>query len=421
MFETKPKQPLTFIKLGNSREKDILKTATKAYDGILVTASMIESYGSFVPSFIRGLSKPFIIDPMVYAFIQPINSVMAANDGKIKRSLIEISVRYGSIVEREIGKRPIGWQDFQHNQRNVEELTNNVMNYQLERLKRPPSFADYYSEFEHLLPRVEPEAVIPPYFYFKDTKDPWYSVSLKFAKQALDIRQHNCKIFPVILLPPQLLEKQQEIQAVVDDYISDNYDGFFIWVNDFKEEYASVRQLQGLVRLESMLARSQKPVLKLYGGYFSGLLWHAELTGFSFGLGYGSSKNVFAYGGARGAPNPLYYIPALHRLLSLPKAEDFIRHYPELMCSCPTCRNIIGTNPANLPRMKDSNRTAQHFLNVRSGEIGELSKTDIDTISTGLGKSVQNFDQNLLAGIDIDNLRKWHRVLLEAKVPVALA
>jgi hypothetical protein len=419
MFNATIKQPVTLIKLGSSREKDIFKTASKAYDGILVTASMIESYGSAVPSFIRGLDKPFIIDPMVYTFVQPITSVMAAKDGKIKRSLIEISVRYGSIIEREIGKRPISWQDFQHNQGNVEELTKNVMSYQLERLKRPPSLFDYYGEFEHLLPRVEPEVLIPPYFYFKDTRDPWYSVSLKFAKQALNIKQPGWKIFPVILLPPQLLEEQQEMETVVDDYISDNYDGFFIWVNDFKEEYASVKQLQGLIKLVAMLARSQKPVLKLYGGYFSGLLWHADLTGFSFGLGYGSSKNVFAYGG--GAPNPLYYMPELHRLLSLPKAEDFIRRYPELMCNCPTCKTVIGTNPANLSRMKDSNRIAQHFLNVRLGEIDDLSKTNIDTISTGLGKSVQNFDQNLLAGISIDNLRKWHKALLEVKVPIAVA
>lgn len=421
MFETELNQPLTFVKLGSSREKDLLKTARKAYDGILVTASMIESFGSSIPSFIRGLDKPFIIDPMVYAFVQPITNIMATKGGKIKKSLIEISVKYGSIVEREIGKRPISWQDFQHNQGNVEELTKNVLSYQLERLKRPPSFADYYSEFEFLLPQVEPEVLIPPYFYFKDTQDPWYSVSLKFAKQALNIKQHNWKIFPVILVPPQLLEKQQEMEAVVDDYIYDNYDGFFIWVNDFKEEYASVKQLQGLIKLVAMLARSQKPVLKLYGGYFSALLWHADLTGFSFGLGYGSSKNVFAYGGARGAPNPLYYMPELHRLLSLPKAEDLIRRYPGLMCNCPTCKTVIGANPANFSRMKDSNRTAQHFLNVRLGEIGDLSKTNVASISTGLEKSVQIFAQNLLAGINIDNLRKWHEALLEVKVPIAVA
>jgi hypothetical protein len=421
MFETEPKEPLTFIKLGSLREKDLLKTARQAYDGILVTASMIESFGSSVPSFIRGLDKPFIIDPMVYAFVQPITHMMAAKDSKIKRSLIEISVRYGSIVQREIGKRPISCQDFQSNPGNVEELTKNVLNYQLERLKRPPSFADYYSEFELLLPQVEPEVLIPPYFYFKDTQDPWYSVSLEFARQALNVKEQGWKIFPVILMPPQLLEKQQEIEAIVGDYISDNYDGFFIWVNDFKEEDASVKQLQGLIKLVTMLAGSRKPVLKLYGGYFSALLWHADLTGFSFGLGYGSSKNVFAYGGARGAPNPLYYMPELHRLLSLPKAEDLIRRYPGLMCNCPTCKTVIGVNPANLSRMKDSNRTAQHFLNVRLREIGDLSKANIASISTGLEKSVQNFDQKLLSGINIDNLRKWNRALLEVKVPIAVA
>ena len=114
-------------------------------------------------------------------------------------------------------------------------------------------------------------------------------------------------------------------------------------------------------------------------------------------------------------------MPELHRFLSLPKAEDLIRRYPGLMCNCPTCKTVIGANPANFSRMKDSNRTAQHFLNARVKELGDLSKANIASISNSLEKSVQNFDQNLLAGIKVDNLRKWHKALLEVKVPVAVA
>lgn len=417
MFETEPRKPVTFIKLGSLREKDILKTARQAYDGILVTASMIETFGSSVPSFIRGLDKPFIIDPMMYAFIQPIKSMMASKDSKIKKAFVEMSIKYGSIVQREIGKRPISWQDLQSDPETVEELTKNVLSYQLERLKRPPSFADYYSEFELLLPQVEPEVLIPPYFYFKDTQDPWYTVSLQFARKALDVKQQGWKIFPVILMPPQLLEKQSEVEVVVGDYGSNNYDGFFIWVNDFKEEDANFKQLEGLVKLVTMLSSSRKPVLKLYGGYFSALLWHTGLTGFSFGLGYGSSKNVFAYGGARGAPNPLYYVQELHRFLSLPKAEDLLRRYPGLMCDCPTCKAVIGPDLANFCGMRDINRAAQHFLNVRLKELSELSKAQVISIFTSLEQSIQNFDERLLAGVNIDNLRKWYKVLLRVGVP----
>jgi hypothetical protein len=420
MFETKSKQPLTFIKLGSPREKDLLRTARQAYDGILITASMIEAFGSSVSSFIRGLDKPFIIDPMVYAFVQPVNNIMAAKDGKIKRSLIEMGVKYGSVVQSEIGKRPLNYRDFQNNTNNVEELTKNVLNYQIERLKGPPSFGDYYGDFEHFLPQVEPEVLIPPYFFFKDTQDPWYGISLEFAKQAFNIKRKGWRIFPVILIPHQLLEKQQEIEAIVSDYTSGNYGGFFVWVNDFKEEEASIKQLQGLIKLVSGLASSRRPVLKLYGGYFSALLWHADLSGFSFGLGYGASKNVFAFGGARGAPNPLYYMPEFHRLLSLPKAEDLIRRYPSLRCNCPTCKTVIGSNPANLSKMKDGNRTAQHFLNARIKEISDLSSTNLTSISTGLEKSVQRFDQQLLSGINIENLRKWQKALSEVKIPIAV-
>lgn len=421
MFEIEPKKPMTFVKLGSLGEKDILRIARQAYDGILVTPSVIESFGSSVPSFIRGLGKPFVIDPMTYTFLQPIKYVMASKDSKIKRSFIEISVKYGSIVQREIGKRPINWQDLQNASGNVEELTKNVINYQLQRLKRPPSFADYYHDFELLLPQVEPEVLIPPYFYFKDTQDPWYAVSLRFVREVSDVKQQGWKIFPVILVPPKLLEKQHEIEIIVRDYTSDNHDGFFIWVNDFKEEDASLKQLEGLVKLVAALSSFRKPVIKLYGGYFSALLWHVGLTGFSFGLGYGSSKNIFAYGRAGGVPNPRYYVPELHRFLSLPKAEDLLRRYPNLMCDCPTCKAVIGSNLANFSGMWDANRAAEHFLNARLRELNDLSQRGIGSSLACLEQSVQNFDRQLLSSVNIDNLRRWHRILSRFEFPAAVA
>jgi hypothetical protein len=395
MFEIESKKPMTFIKLGSLREKYILEIARQDYDGILVTANMIETFSSSVPSFIRGLGKPFVIDPMVYAFIQPIKYIMAPKDSKIKRSFTEISDKYGSIVQREIGKRPISWQDLQSDPGNVEELTRNILNYQLQRLKRPPSFADYYSDFELLLPQVEPEVLIPPYFYFKDTQDPWYTVSLQFAREASAV--------------------------IVRDYTSDSYDGFFIWVNDFKEENASFNQLEGLVKLVAALSSFRKPVIKLYGGYFSALLRHTGLTGFSFGLGYGSSKNVFAYSRAGGALKPLYYVPELHRFLSLTKAEDLLKRYPSLICDCPTCKAVIDSNPVNFSSMWDARRAAQHFLNVRLKELHDLSQGEIVSPLTCLQQSVQNFDRQLLAGVNIDYLRKWHRILSGFEVPAAVA
>jgi len=421
MFEIEPKKPVTFIKLGSLREKDILKTARQAYDGILVAANLIETFDSSVPSFIRGLEKPFVIDPMVYAFVQPIKYIMTPKDSKIKRSFIEISDKYGSIVQREIGKRPISWQDLQSDPRNVEELTRNVLNYQLQRLKRPPSFANYYKDFELLLPQVEPEVLIPPYFYFKDTQDPWYTVSLQFAREASDVKQQGWKIFPVILIPPQLLEKQHEFEIIVRDYTSDSYDGFFIWVNDFKEENASFNQLEGLVKLVAALSSFRKPVIKLYGGYFSALLSHIGLTGFSFGLGYGSSKNAFAYSRAGGALKPLYYVSELHRFLNLTKAEALLRRYPRLICDCPTCKAVISSNLVNFSGMWDANRAAQHFLNVRLKELNDLSQGEIVSPLTYLQQSIQNFDQQLLAGVNIDNLRKWHRILSGFEIPAAVA
>jgi hypothetical protein len=417
MFETELKKPVTFIKLGSLREKYILKVARQEYDGIFVSASTIETFRSSVPSFIRGLDKPFVIDPMTYVFALPLRSIMASKDSKIKRAFVEMSIRYGTIVQREIGKSAINWQDFQNAPEIVEELTKNVLSYQLERLKRPPSFADYYSEFELLLPEVEPEILIPPYFYFRDIHDPWYTVTLKFARKALDIKQKNWKVFPVIIIPRQLLEKRDEVETLVSDYISDNYDGFFIWVNNFKEEDANFKQLKGLVELVTALTSSRKPVLKLYGGYFSALLWYAGLAGFSFGLGYGSSKNAFAYRKTKSAPNPLYYVHELHRFLTLPKAEDFLKRYPNLMCNCPTCKAFINADHLNLSCMRDINRAAQHFLNVRLNELSELSKAQVTSVSTGLEQSIQDFDLRLLSAINIDNLRNWRRVLLALKVP----
>ena len=410
MFTNSVQKPALILKLGNLREKDFFRTGSSLYDGIILTATMLESFYPSVSAFIKGSAKPFVIDPMVYAFSRPPAYVKSSKDGLVKRSFLAISRQYGSLIELTAGQRPITWNELESNIAYVEEVSRRVLEYQVYKVL-PPNLFDYYSEFEVYLPQARPEVLVPPYFYFKDVSDPWYQTSLRFATTALEVKEQDWKIFPVLLFSRQLLASDEDIEKMAYDYGSKPFDGYFIWVNDFREDRESVARLKGLASLVRALAESKRPVFKLYGGYFSALLFNLGLSGFSCGLGYGASKNAFAYGGPKGPSKPVYYVPRLHRFLSFEKAEDLLRRHPGFICTCPVCSEVFGNNMDAFHKMRETKHCHRHFLNIRHREMMEISSRGLDVFSSDLESTIQEYERRRLGAVDISNLKSWHSVL----------
>lgn len=129
-------------------------------------------------------------------------------------------------------------------------------------------------------------------------------------------------------------------------------------------------RLKGLARMIEDLADSGQRVSKLYGGYFTALLGRNGLRGFSCGLGYGTSKKAFAYGGM--PPEPRYYIPQLHRAFPFDEARAILRAKPDLMCQCTICKDVLGRKVDHFDQMLEEGRSEYHFLTTRAAELHQI-------------------------------------------------
>jgi hypothetical protein len=212
------------------------------------------------------------------------------------------------------------------------------------------------------------------------------------------------------LIPPEILDDGDAIKRICDDYLAGDFGGYFIWVNKTSENSADENKLSGLISMVRCLASGGKPVYKLFGGYFSGLLFSDGLKGFSCGLGYGESKNVYAYpGGGRGSGQPRYYIPRLHRALELADAERLIRAYPSLACNCALCKNVYGDNIMRFSEMKESGYCQRHFMNVRKREMMRIAGRGIAAAIEEMNGTIKEFKGNEL--IDTGSLNNWAKLL----------
>lgn len=215
----------------------------------------------------------------------------------IKSSYSKLAFKYGDVVGAAVGKESLRAEILLKRPDVLRDISAHVLKYQQEVFSRAPSFADYYEEFEEFLPKAKAAMLIPPYLAFNKYGDAKYQLSLEFARIALAAKPPDFHIYPVIVIPKKVLEKEDSVKSILDDYRTLPSDGYWVWASGLSESSANRRLLLNLTTLISGLAHSGRPTLKLYGGYYSSLLFGNGLAGFSCGIGYGEAKEAHAYGG----------------------------------------------------------------------------------------------------------------------------
>src|SRR4030042_4370790 len=413
LFNTN-ERPLMFIRPRNS-DKRILEEALGLFSGLHVNDTLPQ----FMTDFVRNLGKPFILDPMVYIFTLPPKQLLNKKKGTLRPSIDILGKHYGSLYQEAAGKCAITPTDLLADSGAIEAITKNVLKYQkIKFAGQLQLFNPYYNKYKlwddgdcrpaNVLSTL-PEVLVPPYFLFKKPDDLWYRISIECAKTALSLRNQGDYIFPVLLIDSEILGDLNSIKHIVDDFGSKEFDGFFLWVNGFKEESEKPVRLGGLLQLIKGLSSDNKPVFKLFGSYFSALLFAYGLKGFSCGLGYGSDKNIFKFGASGGKTVPKYYIPRLHRSIQLGDAERLLKSYPSLRCNCKICGEVYGENIDKFTEMQKRGRCEAHFLNVRKNELKEIGERGLNRAFSEMEKTIKEFNRDLL--VNTESLKQWCEVL----------
>lgn len=389
-------------------EKEILAKYSNSF-GLTIPANLLLYYGKSLAEFLTKYPKPFFIDPVTYIFVySPINMFKRDNfeiqfdhDGnyKLKKSYDKLVRVYDEgLIKLFKSDKPLLISYFDDPD-NVDKFVRNNIAYQKNFL---PNSLEKISRYEAMageeIPEqsnLKPEFLTAPYFYFRDTSDPWYDVNKKLSQLTKELSPDD-DVYSVICT-----DKQSLSSNFADDIASDfdEIDGFLMFASNLNEYNEHV---QSLSRFKTFISRlyevTSKPILNLYGSFFSVYLKYYGMKGVSSGLCVLDHKNVLAE--VTGAIARIkFYIPSVHGYIAENDYKTYLERFdPSDECDCNLCQDLanrkIRLPPSRYVSHIDQlfksgrgqlmNNTIKHFLHCRLNESEMVNTKSLSEVNTVL-------------------------------------
>lgn len=433
--------PKHSIRFGKSSEKKVLEEHQGTFEAIVLNASSLAHFAKSLSTFIliKSNGKCFFIDPQTHAFQHSLDKI--SNDkGEIKTSIKKIIEHYGEPLINVILnlERPLLPGDFS-NDILCSEFAKNVLNFQEEHLfnSLEKDFQEYLKdeEFRTMIPS-KPVFLVAPYFYMTDSSyKKWLPINKKFVEISKDAVKNTQNIYGELVIDKNLLRRIFDNNGVFEE-IADIYiraDGILFWIDDFDEHSTNKDFLKMVIWFIKKIKDKfpHKPILNLYGGYFSQLLLKVGLHGVVHGPEYGEHRAVVPVGG--GFPIAKYYYPEIRKripsnemiwLLKSQQINNSQKFFQEI-CNCKVCRSNIGndtvehfigkfgqTKPASFGKgirefpVQDTVETClAHYLEVKKKEFDYIiNKKKLPELL----KELENTYDKFFNQIWIDNKEFWH-------------
>lgn len=377
------------LRYGTNADQVYFSDLGDCYDSVAINASMAAFSPDALSVFVtkKTTSKRFFIDPMTHLF-QHNKSLISSNkriinketkETAIKKSISKLIDKYAENVEGYSGEKTDGNNNYNllrekifH--RNVDDafwsqLTKGVLDFQLnlagDKTEEYSEYIDYANknsgEEDKIIIYNEPSFLVAPYFYLK-ADDEWLEKNKALVDQAIKIRGSK-QIFAQIVVSKGLYDRsayetdpsELVFTKIIADYSALNLPGYLVWIDDFVEHKEYSRSLEYYAKsLKSLKeGKGNVKVYSLYGGYFSTLLGHDEISildGVSHGLEYGESRPVVPVGG--GIPRAKFYLPKLHKRVDFAdmifflqeKGIDTKEKFRSEVCDCDVCMSVIKNN-----------------------------------------------------------------------------
>lgn len=345
------------------REREAIREHLNDFFGIVIDAHILETFQNATSGFIVSNNLNYVIDPVTYKFsLDPIEDCVS------KRWYDRLVKNYNMEDLNPPGERMN--LSALNNLDKAKSFAKSVLEYEA---KRVPYLSEetvaLLSLFEESLPEARPPyCLIPPYFVIDSSN----ILDLNVRLVEVTYNLTNEKLFAYIPLDNDFLyASAQSIDRIISRYSDLEVDGYFVWVTDFnevKERRFSLDRFKAF--LDSLKSQvGNREVINMFGGFFSMILTTQNIDGLVHGVGISESRDPYMLGG----PAPTrYYVPVLHRMLSLERAQDLSENI-SLRCDCPVCRD---TSPSDM----SVNQLIQHFLNVRVAERNRVESLSLDEI-----------------------------------------
>jgi len=368
-------RPNFYVRLNLTREKNYVSGNDDKYDGIFISANVLESFPKAFANFLYRSAKPYVIDPITYIFGP---STLDLTD---KRWWATLTQAYGLTESLGPGVSNLSSDNLlSPDGRPTQSLSRfvaSVIAYQksrIETIAQSLAEIDSFVSGQNARTNPRPQILLAPYFMMPTAGNPWATVNLESLRIAVEAKG-NYPLYAVIFIDKSLLGFPTELERIAERFSIPGVDGYMVWIADFREIEAPVSLLKGFRDLVGRLSSNGKPVINMYGGLFSYLLGTNGITGVSHSLCYGESKDHLAEGGGFFVR---YYHPRMRTKIPAGRIQDFLALRPHYLCSCNVCSRLTDSH-----RAWDSisvEEAAIHYLNKRAEELAMIDQNGSSTL-----------------------------------------
>ena len=425
------------IRLGTHTEKDYLLLARSWYDEVILNANLVEGTGAATAVFLQRLAsmnKAYTIDPYNFVFAfdpQVISSQSRTGEIRLKRTFRRLREQY--LVSEITRDDRLSTTSFNGGAINLFSAA--VAEYQSSRIARAIADSAEFLDLEGEEIDLRPRRILAPYFELSGELE-WLDVNLRLLEASRSLGLGDT--WGVVCIDGLTLDNDEVVDEVAQAYAGALCDGYMVWPTDFYGPTVTLGQIRGLRNLVRTLAGTElgRPVIHMYGGYFSALLHEEGMTGIAHGLGDGERRSLIpAVGG--GMPPARYYLRPIHEGISMSDLRQLLRTgsfpstdiFRNIVCMCSICSHLLqggvdnlstsfsrtdrkpfGNSYRDYPTQDVYKMSRFHFLSNRHTEIEEINKAGSrDALLEQLEESYAFFQPKLSA--DLAYLRRWRRAL----------
>ncbi len=379
------------LRYGTNADQKYIEKLKKTFSTLAINGNMIaytpEAIAGFVSNLIweKGHVTGYFIDPITHAFQHDVKTIMSYSKKTeklgIKESIVNLINYYGDPLISSVlnNSTPITPKDFADSLVKT-EFCKNVLDFQLSTIPRQlnekglTKYINYMDNGAELFSLLRPCFVIPPYFYIDKSDEnyrEWLKLNVEFIKISKKLLP-DTELYAQLVISKEILESDDSINEICNQYINELPDGILLWIDDFDEHKVDTDLLIGYLKLIKKLYDSNIKIYNLYGSFFSVMLTGFEkelglkLSGVGHALDYGESRAVVPVGG--GIPTNKYYYYPLHHRLEYKKASSLLKSlgyftkdtrigaemYKNTLCGCRACVDAIADNINNFTKFENT-------------------------------------------------------------------
>lgn len=423
-------------------DKRLVEQSQDSFDVLALQANLAISAPQALASW-SALDKPFWIDPIVYAFAAAPTYLMS--EQKVERGRPETTLRYKRTFESLAQMYGEPFSAAVEEQRSLtpadcagadlHALTQRVLDWQRTILQPPQEDTKYGLE-----ERLEPVLLTVPFFPLQapgsNNEPPWLQINLELAAAARELVDPD-RLALGLLVETDLFGDWRRFEQILETYLGLGIKDIWFWISDNDEIEMPLPRAKRIVDTVRRAERRHARVHMGFGGAFSSLLLSRGLQSVAHGVNYWENKHWEPLAGG-GLPTARYLYPPLGQRLPVPEAaaafEPLVSDasdFHELVCRCPTCRQVIngdianfalfgevqvrhrrtrfGTSQYDAPTAAALELTKRHYLQAKGIEVETAIAIGFDPDQT-LREAIENHQTQF---VSTRHLETWRRALTE--------